>query len=138
MLQVTNYIFQVDEGKVNDCRSRLAFAVAAAFAGTGLTAGMPGVASAQQASSMSSLEEVVVTAQRRDQALQDVPIAIQVVGNDLLNDVAAENMGDLNGFVPGLVDRATARRSRNTIRGIQTGDFGVGTDSAVGVYVDGV
>ncbi len=87
----------------------------------------------------SSLEEVVVTAQRREQALQDVPIAIQVVGNDLLNDLAAENMGDLNGFVPGLVvDSDSPTQPKYQIRGIQTGDFGVGTDSAVGVYVDGV
>ena len=87
----------------------------------------------------STLEVVVVTAQRREQALQDVPIAIQVVGNDLLNDVAAEDMGDLNGFVPGLVISSDSpTQPRYQIRGVQTGDFGVGTDSAVGVYVDGV
>ena len=86
-----------------------------------------------------ALEEVVVTAQRREQALQDVPIAIQVVGSDLLNDVAAEDMGDLNGFVPGLVVSSDSpTQPRYAIRGIQTGDFGVGTDPAVGVYVDGV
>ena len=82
---------------------------------------------------------VVVTAQRREQALQDVPIAIQVVGNDLLNDVAAEDMGDLNGFVPGLVVSSDSpTQPKYQIRGVQTSDFGVGTDSAVGVYVDGV
>jgi iron complex outermembrane receptor protein len=87
----------------------------------------------------SVLEEVVVTAQRRDQALQDVPITIQVVGNDLINDVAAENMGDLNGYVPGLVVSGDSpTQPKYQIRGIQTSDFGVGTDSAVGVYVDGV
>ena len=125
---------------MNDGRSRLAFAVAAAFAGTGLTAGMPGVASAQQVTSITSgLEEVVVSAQRRDQVLQDVPITIQVVGSDMLNDIAAEDLGDLNGFVPGLVISSDSpTQPRLAIRGISTGDFGVGTDSAVGVYVDGV
>jgi iron complex outermembrane receptor protein len=127
-------------GKMNDRRSRLAYAVAAALAGTGLSVAVPGAASAQQVTSIASgLEEVVVTAQRREQALQEVPITIQVVGNDLLNDVAAEDMGDLNGFVPGLVISSDSpTQPRYAIRGIQTGDFGVGTDSAVGVYVDGV
>ena len=127
-------------GKMNDPRSRLAFAVAAALAGTGLSAVVPVAAYAQQVSAISSgLEEVVVTAQRREQALQDVPIAIQVVSNDLLNDIAAEDMGDLNGFVPGLVISSDSpTQPRYAIRGIQTGDFGVGTDSAVGVYIDGV
>ena len=88
---------------------------------------------------MSGLEEVVVTAQRREQALQEVPITLQVIGNDLLNDVAAEDMGDLNGYVPGLVVSSNSpTQPKYQIRGIQTGDFGVGTDSAVGVYVDGI
>jgi iron complex outermembrane recepter protein len=87
----------------------------------------------------SALEVVVVTAQRREQALQDVPIAIQVVNTDLLNDVAAEDMSDLNGFVPGLVVSGDSpTQPKYQIRGVQTSDFGVGTDSAVGVYVDGV
>ncbi len=85
------------------------------------------------------LEEVIVTAQRREQTLQEVPITIQVVGNDLLNDIAAEDLGDLNGFVPGLVISSDSpTQPRFAIRGISTGDFGVGTDSAVGIYVDGV
>ena len=82
---------------------------------------------------------MVVTAQRREQVLQEVPITVQVVGKELLNDVAAEDMSDLNGFVPGLVVSGDSpTQPRYQIRGIQTGDFGVGTDPAVGVYVDGV
>ncbi len=56
-----------------------------------------------------------------------------------MTDVAAENLGDLNGFVPGLVVSSDSpTQPRYQIRGIQTGDFGVGTDPAVGVYVDGI
>ena len=80
-----------------------------------------------------------MTAQLREQSLQDVPIAMQVVDRALIEDVAAEDMGDLNGFVPGLVVSGDSpTQPRYQIRGIQTGDFGVGTDPAVGVYVDGV
>jgi iron complex outermembrane receptor protein len=85
------------------------------------------------------IEEIIVTAQLRSQSLQDVPIAMQVVDRQLIEDVAAEDMGDLNGFVPGLVVSGDSpTQPRYQIRGIQTGDFGVGTDPAVGVYVDGI
>ena len=119
----------------------LARAVAAVLAGSGFALAAPHAALAQEAApkSGSILEEVVVTAQRRTQALQDVPLAVQVINNDLINDVAAEDMNDLNGFVPGLVVSGDSpTQPKYQIRGVQTSDFGVGTDSAVGVYVDGV
>src|SRR5688572_15205198 len=119
-------------------KNRLAYAVAAVLTGTGFAAAAPGVALAQEATT-EGIEEVLVTAQRRTQSLQDVPIAIQVIDSTLIKDVAAENLGDLNGFVPGLViSDGSPTQPRYQIRGIQTGDFGVGTDPAVGVYVDGI
>jgi iron complex outermembrane receptor protein len=126
---------------MDDRRSRLAHAVAATLCGAGMLAVAPGIAAAQRADSArhEGLEEVLVTAQRREQVLQDVPIALQVVGTDLIADVAAEDLGDLDGFVPGLlVSSDSPTQPRYAIRGIQTGDFGVGTDPAVGVYVDGI
>jgi iron complex outermembrane receptor protein len=121
--------------------SGLAHAAAATLTGAALAALAPGIATAQQGdgAGRDGLEEVLVTAQRREQVLQDVPIAMQVVGNDLINDTAAEDLGDLNGFVPGLlVASDSPTQPRYQIRGIQTSDFGVGTDPAVGVYVDGI
>ncbi|MGL6224029.1 MAG: TonB-dependent receptor, partial [Steroidobacteraceae bacterium] len=118
---------------------KLTRAVAAVLAGNALVAGAPAHAQGLTPAVTSLLEEVVVTAQRRDQVLQEVPITLQVVGDDLLNDIAAEDLGDLSGFVPGLVIASDSpTQPRIAIRGIQTGDFGIGTDSAVGVYVDGV
>ncbi len=117
-------------------RNSLAYAVMTVLTGTGFVA-TPGVVAAQDAST--EIEEILVTAQRRTQSLQEVPIAMQVVDSKLIDDVAAENMGDLNGFVPGLViSDGSPTQPRYAIRGIQTGDFGVGTDPAVGVYVDGI
>jgi iron complex outermembrane receptor protein len=123
---------------MSNSKNRLAYAVATVLTGTGLMVTAPGVASAQNAGG-DSIEEILVTAQRRTQSLQDVPIAMQVVDSTLIKDVAAENLGDLNGFVPGLViSDGSPTQPRYQIRGIQTGDFGVGTDPAVGVYVDGI
>src|SRR5215510_4067758 len=120
-------------------RNKLAFAVAQVLAGTGFAALAAANAFAEETDSAEVLEEITVSAQLRTQSLQDVPIAIQVVDQALIADVAAENMGDLNGFVPGLVvSDSSPTQPRYQIRGIQTGDFGVGTDPAVGVYVDGI
>ena len=119
-------------------KNKLACAVHMALASAALAATLPGSAFAQE-NVPEVLEEVTVTAQLRSQSVQDVPIAMQLVDNKLIADVAAENLGDLDGFVPGLVVSGDSpTQPRYQIRGIQTGDFGVGTDPAVGVYVDGI
>src|SRR6187455_1013744 len=119
-------------------KNTLAFAIAKVLAGTSFMAMAPGLVLADEESA-EVIEEITVTAQLRTQSLQDVPIALQVVDKGLIADVAAEDMGDLNGFVPGLVVSGDSpTQPKYQIRGIQTGDFGVGTDPAVGVYVDGI
>jgi len=86
-----------------------------------------------------TLEAVVVTSQSREQKLQEVPIAVQVVSDKMIDEVTAYDLGDLDSFVPGLeVSDDSPTQPRFKIRGISTGDFGVGTDPAVGVYIDGV
>ncbi|HME37674.1 MAG TPA: TonB-dependent receptor [Steroidobacteraceae bacterium] len=94
---------------------------------------------ATSSASADVLTEVVVTAQRRTQNLQDVPIAIQVVSADMIGKLAADNFGDIGNFVPGLVVSSDSpTQPHYELRGIAGSDFGVGTDPAVGVYVDGV
>lgn len=85
------------------------------------------------------LDRIVVTAQSREQELKDVPIALQVVGENVIEQTAAENLGDLDSFVPGLsVDDNQPTQAGFKLRGLSTGDFGIGTDPTVGVYIDGV
>ncbi len=102
-----------------------------------------GIAAAQQAApatdEATTLDTIKVTAQSREQELKDVPIAISVINGQLIDDVAATDIGDLDMFVPGLeVSDGSPTQPRYAIRGISTGDFGIGTDPAVGVYIDGV
>ncbi|WP_313914560.1 TonB-dependent receptor [Tahibacter sp.] len=85
-----------------------------------------------------TLERIVVTAQSREQELQDVPIAIQVVDDKLIGQTTAYDLQDIDNFVPGLVVSGQKTQPYFAIRGISTGDFGIGTDPAVGVYIDGV
>ena len=85
------------------------------------------------------LEEVIVSAQRRDQKLQDVPIVVQVLSADLIQKVASEDLRQVSRLVPGLVVSGDSPTQPHfALRGIGASDFGVGTDPAVGVYVDGV
>src|SRR3546814_123549 len=86
-----------------------------------------------------TLDRIIVTAQSREQELQNVPIALQVIDAQVIEDVAAEDLGDLDSFVPGLVVNSQQPTQPSfELRGISTDDFGIGTDPAVGVYVDGV
>lgn len=85
------------------------------------------------------LETVTVSAQQRDQNAQDVPITLQVISDKNIDILAADDIGDLDTFIPGLeVSNGSPTQPRYSIRGVTTSDFGVGTDPAVGVYVDGI
>lgn len=91
------------------------------------------------ASRATLLDTVVVTAQGREQEMQSVPIPLQIITAKEVDNLAATDLSKMSLFVPGLVvggDQPT--QPSYQLRGISTDDFGVGTESAVGVYVDGV
>jgi iron complex outermembrane receptor protein len=78
-------------------------------------------------------EEIVVTAEKREQRLIDVPQSISVVGGDTLEQQHAETFADYTKLVPGLqLDQGRAGQGRLILRGINTG----GVASAVSVYMD--
>ena len=86
------------------------------------------------------LEEVLVTAQKRSQNLQEVPVAVtQFSGADLEQSGIAD-IFDLQVNAPGLVvsQNQTATTSNFSIRGVGTGGNNFGLESSVGLYVDGV
>ena len=82
-----------------------------------------------------TLEEIIVTAQKREQALADIPMSITVLTGDALERQQADNFQDLVAMIPGF-SLTTSQRgaTRITLRGINTG----GVASTVGVYVDDV
>jgi len=86
-----------------------------------------------------AVEEIVVTAQRRTQDAQNVPIAMQVVGEAQIEKLAATDLASMNGYIPGLdVSGEQPTQPGYTLRGISVSDFGIGTDSPIGIYEDGV
>lgn len=85
----------------------------------------------------SLLDAVIVTAQKRTQALEDVPIAISVIDRETLEKGRSHTLADVQQLVPNFsFDRAgTATLS---LRGIGGGGRNIGFDPRVGVYLDGV
>jgi iron complex outermembrane receptor protein len=80
-------------------------------------------------------EEVVVTAQKRTEAVQEIPASVTVIGGQLMEQQRADDFQDLVSMVPGL-STATGRPgvTRITLRGVNTG----GVASTIGVYLDEV
>ncbi len=102
---------------------------------------IPSLASAQTADKpeMNTLEEVIVTARRRDESLANVPIAISAMNADQLQQQQIHTDADLQVAVPGLTIRQTQGNNSLTysIRG-QTADTFSGSPSAVVTYFNDV
>ena len=83
------------------------------------------------------LEEIVVTAQKREQALADVPMSVQAISGEELDENGIESLPDLVRFVPGASVVSSTAPGFETIilRGIASGTTG---DATVGYYVDDV
>ena len=115
----------------------IALAVAAlASAGAHAQAAAPDAAASAPAD---DTQVVTVTAQGRKQEVQKVPIAIQLLGPDQIAKVGAVNLAQVADFVPGLtIDASQPTQPSYSLRGLGNGDFGIGTDAPVGVYVNGV
>jgi outer membrane receptor protein involved in Fe transport len=96
---------------------------------------LPGITMAQAV-----LEEVIVTAQKREQNLQDVPIAVSAFGTEMLEQSGVKDMFDLSANAPSLIGDQPQTSTTTTfgIRGIFTSSQNFGLESSVGLYVDGV
>jgi iron complex outermembrane receptor protein len=93
------------------------------------------------AASADGLAEIVVTARRRAENLQDVPVAVTAISAALLQQQAVTSLGDLNSFVPNFkisADRATSSTINVYIRGVGQSDPLWGFEPGVGVYIDDV
>jgi iron complex outermembrane recepter protein len=84
--------------------------------------------------------QVIVTAQGRQQVLQDVPIAVNVVDAESLQNSGASDIRQLNQLAPSLLVSSTGTEANGSarIRGIGTVGDNPGLESSVAVFVDGV
>jgi iron complex outermembrane receptor protein len=93
------------------------------------------------ASAQMALEEVVVTARKREESLQDIPIAVTALSGENLQELGLRDLSDLRKVAPN-VDiydgNGTTGAGNAFIRGVGARNTGVNFDSGVGIYVDGV
>ena len=91
-------------------------------------------------SSGAELEELVVTAQKREQSLNDVPVALTVLGASQIEDTHTNGIEGLQASIPSLTFRKgnTNRNSGNFLRGIGTISFSIAAEPSVATVVDGV
>ena len=107
----------------------IASVLAAAAATPAVSADQPG-----------TLEEVVVTAQRRETNLQDLPVAISALTSDEIRAAGITRVSDFANAMPNVFINTGAglRSTVIAIRGISSNPNNPGVDPAVGVYLDGV
>lgn len=117
------------QGRIKTSVSLLTMAVC--LASTGVSA---------EESLESFLEEVVVTAQKREQNLQEVPIAVTAFSGDQLEEAVIKDIFDLQNSAPGLGSTQEQSNSSSSfrIRGVGTSGQNFGLESSVGAYVDGI
>jgi iron complex outermembrane recepter protein len=85
------------------------------------------------------LEEVIVTAQKRAENVQDIPVTINVITGVTLDNFSIRDANDLAASVPGLTIQHTPQNlSQVAIRGLGTGSGGESLDQSVGLFVDGI
>jgi iron complex outermembrane receptor protein len=115
---------------MNTHRGRNSLTVASAVA-----LALAAAAAGAQTAETTSLGEVIVTAQKRSEALSDIPMSVSVLAGETLERQQADSFQDLVAMVPGLTLNSNTRGvTRVTLRGINTG----GVASTVGVYVNEV
>ncbi len=109
-------------------RSRLSTAVAAAVMASAGTA--PAVAQ-----DLMRLEEIIVTATKRSQTVQDVPLAISAFSGDFSRAVNLNDVKDLVSFTPGVTGNSQdSFIDAISVRGIRTQDFGIGGDPSAAFF----
>jgi iron complex outermembrane receptor protein len=95
----------------------------------------------QPAAPATSEDNIVVTARRRNETLQDVPGAVTAIGGDSLDALAVTDLRSLSGRIPNFsVEQGTTSSSASQIflRGIGIDNTGFNTDPNVGVYIDDI
>ncbi|SCW66571.1 iron complex outermembrane recepter protein [Sphingobium faniae] len=112
------------------------------LSGLGLAFSLP-VAQAQtmpasQTGADSALSDIVVTAQRRSERLQDVPIAVTAISGEALSRKGLTDTQQLAGAVPGLTFTTVGASGTPFIRGVGSNAGDTSSEPSVATYVDGV
>src|SRR5580698_1105668 len=107
---------------------------------SGSIAASPSRAADESAGAPASLDEVIVTAEKRSQNMQDVPISVTALSYQQMKDSGVTDIKNLTVLTPGLTVTSTTNENSTTarIRGIGTVGDNPGLESSVGIVIDGV
>ena len=84
------------------------------------------------------IADIIVTAQRREENLQDVPISVSAFNAEQLRAQGTTDISRLEGLVPGFTFGRAGSDARPAMRGVRTENVGVNGDTTIGFFVDGV
>ena len=100
--------------------------------------GLAGAAAAQN--TPQTVDDIIVTAQLREQSLQEVPVVVTSLSQEVLQDAGVRDIKDLQILTPGMTVTSTQSEASTTarIRGVGTVGDNPGLESSVGVVIDGV
>jgi iron complex outermembrane receptor protein len=87
------------------------------------------------------LEEIVITARKKEEGLQKTSVAVSAFSQDSLQQAGIKNLKDFNKVVPGMDVNVTNGANSNAnifIRGVGQRNTGANIDSGVGIYLDGI
>lgn len=123
-------------------------ALCALLTGAALIALVPGIAAAQSAGEAASIAEdepqaattgdIVVTAQRRAERVQDIPLSVTAVSGEALTSAQVTTAERLEQLVPGIRMGRSGSDLRPAIRGTYTENVAVNGDPRIGVYIDDI
>jgi iron complex outermembrane recepter protein len=83
------------------------------------------------------IDELTVTATRREASLQDVPVSVGVVTGEQIRELSLQNLDQLSAYVPGLSVQEGGEQTGISIRGFGAG-LNFGFDQSVGLFIDGI
>ena len=107
-----------------------------------MTLGAPQMAAAQTAAPAAEdeggISDIIVTAQRREENNQNVPISISAFSAEQLKAQGTTDISRLENIVPGFTFGRSGPDARPAIRGVRTENVGVNGDTTIGFFIDGI
>jgi iron complex outermembrane receptor protein len=94
--------------------------------------------SGNQADSATQTVTITTSARKRKELVQDVPMSMELLTGKDLKEAGIVRVQDIQANVPGLVVTGYESQGNVVLRGVGTGDVGLGTDQSVAIHIDGV
>ncbi|PKI16195.1 TonB-dependent receptor [Colwellia sp. 12G3] len=117
-------------------KNKLALAISASLLLSGGAIAEEAAKDAKVAKAL-KIEVIEVTARKKIESIQNVPMSVNAMTGQNINDLGINDLDDLSTFVPGLEQPTLAIQSRLSIRGVSSGD-NASFEQSVGTYADGV